>query len=103
MLSRPAFHGMAWHVVQQRPPHVHLNLHAQVTPSSAAARLTSEPACRPAAHPTEGCLPSHTASHACSPLALFPSKLCGCVLIDIIDYNDYLRAFAPLWPTVRAC
>ncbi|PRW45181.1 hypothetical protein C2E21_6228 [Chlorella sorokiniana] len=33
-------------------------------------------------------------------LGINNSKLCGCVLIDIIDYNDYLRAFAPLWPSI---
>ncbi|KAI7835519.1 hypothetical protein COHA_010593 [Chlorella ohadii] len=33
-------------------------------------------------------------------LGINNSKLCGCVLIDIVDYNDYLRAFAPLWPSI---
>ena len=43
-------------------------------------------------------------------LGINNSKLCGCVLIDIVDYNEYLAAFAPLWPSVcvpacllRAC
>jgi hypothetical protein len=33
-------------------------------------------------------------------LGINNSKLCGCVLIDIVDYNEYLAAFAPLWPSV---
>ena len=34
-------------------------------------------------------------------LGINNSKLCGCALIDIVDYDEYLAAFAPLWPSVR--
>jgi hypothetical protein len=35
-------------------------------------------------------------------LGINNSKLCGCVLIDIVDYDEYLAEFEPLWPQVRA-
>jgi hypothetical protein len=34
-------------------------------------------------------------------LGINNSKLCGCVLIDVVNYDDYLAQFAPLWPSVR--
>lgn len=30
-------------------------------------------------------------------LGINNSKLCGCILIDVLDYNEYLSKFAPLW------
>ncbi|PSC70429.1 acetyltransferase, partial [Micractinium conductrix] len=33
-------------------------------------------------------------------LGINNSKLCGCVLIDIVNYDEYLAAFAPLWPSM---
>ncbi|KAL4423381.1 hypothetical protein ABPG77_004312 [Micractinium sp. CCAP 211/92] len=34
-------------------------------------------------------------------LGINNSKLCGCVLIDVVNYDDYLAAFAPLWPSIQ--
>ena len=34
-------------------------------------------------------------------LGINNSKLCGCILVDVLDYNEYLSKFAPLWP--QAC
>ncbi|KAI3426387.1 hypothetical protein D9Q98_008758 [Chlorella vulgaris] len=34
-------------------------------------------------------------------LGINNSKLCGCVLIDIVDYDEYLAEFEPRWPQIE--
>ena len=34
-------------------------------------------------------------------LGINNSKLCGCALIDVVNYDEYLAQFAPLWPSIQ--